>query len=494
MAAPFDSDCSASFEAFRVPRTLRDFGHSPRITDASGSAAGSCAGDPDVRTVLIMLWPEYGAFNASLPLAKRLRNNAFDPVYCGPVTFEAYIRDQGFEYLAFPDHSTSDLGNCGSGLAGWFRRKTAHYRALSDQRNDRLAQLTNWLMARRLALALVDPLMWGLLPPLLGSGVPILNLNTMLCSPWTAAYPPVFSDIVPAVPPSTLACFWSAGAWFALCWIRALKYEWVDNFWYLLARTASNRNSRRAKALIHSSGGKLCFGEFGPRLVAPELMLSPSDFDFPEAAQRPGRCYVGACVDPDRRESSFSWATLRPDKPLLYCSLGTYSHMYPHSRRLFHAVVSAIKDNENWQAIVQIGSTGLPHDFGPIPPHILIVNKVPQIAILKRSSIFVTHAGFSSIRESLYCGVPMIAFPCWLDQPGNAARVVYHNVGVRGNISSITPSGITTLMRAVQDSGIRAAVHSMQRRFVMQESCQAGVDQILKIFSGRERASTGRKP
>ncbi|CAI9762679.1 unnamed protein product [Fraxinus pennsylvanica] len=56
----------------------------------------------------------------------------------------------------------------------------------------------------------------------------------------------------------------------------------------------------------------------------------------------------------------------------------------------------------------------------------------PQAKILAHSSIggFLTHCGWSSIMESIYFGVPVIAMPLKYDQPINARLVVEAGVGV----------------------------------------------------------------
>ncbi|CAI9118730.1 OLC1v1020334C1 [Oldenlandia corymbosa var. corymbosa] len=55
----------------------------------------------------------------------------------------------------------------------------------------------------------------------------------------------------------------------------------------------------------------------------------------------------------------------------------------------------------------------------------------PQVKILTHSSIggFVSHCGWSSMMESLYFGVPIIAMPMQLDQPLNARLVVEIGAG-----------------------------------------------------------------
>jgi MGT family glycosyltransferase len=52
-----------------------------------------------------------------------------------------------------------------------------------------------------------------------------------------------------------------------------------------------------------------------------------------------------------------------------------------------------------------------------------VVRYAPQLQILKRAALVVTHAGLNTVLESLSEGLPMVAVPLGNDQPGVAARV-----------------------------------------------------------------------
>jgi UDP-N-acetylglucosamine:LPS N-acetylglucosamine transferase len=50
-------------------------------------------------------------------------------------------------------------------------------------------------------------------------------------------------------------------------------------------------------------------------------------------------------------------------------------------------------------------------ELGSIPSNVIIVDKAPQIDLLKRASLCISHAGLNSTLESLAQGVPMVAIP-----------------------------------------------------------------------------------
>ncbi|CAE7527127.1 ugt-48 [Symbiodinium natans] len=59
-----------------------------------------------------------------------------------------------------------------------------------------------------------------------------------------------------------------------------------------------------------------------------------------------------------------------------------------------------------------------------LPCNVLVRECVPQVEMLNRfTSVFVSHVGFNSLQESLMAGVPIVAIPQAVDQPGNARKV-----------------------------------------------------------------------
>ncbi|NBT86607.1 MAG: hypothetical protein EBT45_08990, partial [Alphaproteobacteria bacterium] len=58
-----------------------------------------------------------------------------------------------------------------------------------------------------------------------------------------------------------------------------------------------------------------------------------------------------------------------------------------------------------------------------MPPHIRIHNFVNQIDMLKKCSLFITHAGLNSLYEGLYLSVPMIMIPQMAEHNINALRL-----------------------------------------------------------------------
>jgi MGT family glycosyltransferase len=428
-------------------------------------------------TVLIVLLPEQGAFNASFMLARKLSERGYRVAYIGPPKFEGHVSRQGFEYVALKEQEflESDVDNSNGLKTRQQKRSNYNYRKAYEWYTDSLRHIEQWVTCTRPKVALLDPLLWQFSPPLLKLRIPILGINTTLASTFDTNFPPVFSSIIPGTSLNHLTRLRNLMAWIRSL-SRALIRSLRDDLRLLWIFGLVDYRTYRPQSLVKKRHGVLRWGEYGQRLAAHELVLCPRDFDFPNVSSKQ-RIYVGSCIDPDRRDDHFDWGGIQKNHPLLYCSLGTYSHWYPHSKKLFSAVVGALKRG-NLQGVIHVGESVDPQEFGTLPDSILVVRKAAQLHLLQHSSVFITHGGLSSVRESIYYGVPMIVFPCWLDQPGNAARVEYHHLGIRADISKVNGTKISYLVERVQRDSFRIAIRKMQNVFRQQENCQNGIDHV----------------
>lgn len=72
--------------------------------------------------------------------------------------------------------------------------------------------------------------------------------------------------------------------------------------------------------------------------------------------------------------------------------------------------------SKRFQDRIKAGSYSVPDNFYILP-------SVPQIEVLKRASLFITHCGMNSSSESVHFGVPIIGVPVSTDQPLCAERL-----------------------------------------------------------------------
>jgi zeaxanthin glucosyltransferase len=103
-------------------------------------------------------------------------------------------------------------------------------------------------------------------------------------------------------------------------------------------------------------------------------------------------------------------------------------------------------------------------DLGPIPSNAIVLNRAPQIEVLKRAALCITHAGVNTTLESLAEGVPMVAIPIGFDQPGIAARIAYHGVGEFIEVEELTQEHLSELIQKVlKNPGYRDKARYFQK-------------------------------
>jgi MGT family glycosyltransferase len=159
----------------------------------------------------------------------------------------------------------------------------------------------------------------------------------------------------------------------------------------------------------------------------------PSSFDFPREFKPTTFHYTGPFHD-DQSGDSTDFPFERLDgRPLIYASMGTINNRMFH---LFPLMAQACK-GLNAQVVLSLGRQGLPLPFEP-PTDCLVVSYAPQLELLKRASLVITHAGLNTVLESLTYGVPLVAMPVTGDQPGVAARIAYLGVGEMVSLADVT--------------------------------------------------------
>jgi zeaxanthin glucosyltransferase len=174
---------------------------------------------------------------------------------------------------------------------------------------------------------------------------------------------------------------------------------------------------------------------------------TPSEFDFPISNWPPQFHYAGPFHDDEGREQvPFPWEKLT-GAPLIYASMGTLVNGLDI---VYRTILEAVRRSPETQLVLSVGSNVSLDDLGTIPSNAIIVSKAPQIKLLKRAALCITHAGVNTALEALAQGVPMVAIPIGFDQPGVAARIAYHRVGEFVEVENLTVERLLELIQRVR--------------------------------------------
>lgn len=79
--------------------------------------------------------------------------------------------------------------------------------------------------------------------------------------------------------------------------------------------------------------------------------------------------------------------------------------------------------------MISLGGSGSSESLQGLPGNPLFVGYAPQLELLKKATLTITHAGLNTTLECLTDGVPMVAIPVAFDQLGNAARIAWTGAG-----------------------------------------------------------------
>jgi zeaxanthin glucosyltransferase len=179
------------------------------------------------------------------------------------------------------------------------------------------------------------------------------------------------------------------------------------------------------------------------------LTQTPKEFDF-ESPHWPSQFhYTGPFHDGlGRIESDFPWDRLTGE-PLVYASMGT---LLNGLESVFSAIAQAVEQRPGMQLVLSIGDSLNSNQISSLPANCIIVHNAPQIELLKRSALCITHAGLNTTLEALTQGVPMVAIPVSIDQPGVAARIAYTKTGAYVPIQEMTASRLSALIDEVMSN------------------------------------------
>jgi len=135
--------------------------------------------------------------------------------------------------------------------------------------------------------------------------------------------------------------------------------------------------------------------------------------------------FVGWSVDDSSSANPFPFEQAH-GRRLIYVSLGTVSN---NDAAFFRMCIEAFTGSDDF-VIMTTGNRVNPESFGALPENVSIHSWVPQIDVLKRAALFITHGGMNSVHDGLYYGTPLLLIPQQEEQAYTSLRVVELGAGL----------------------------------------------------------------
>lgn len=131
-------------------------------------------------------------------------------------------------------------------------------------------------------------------------------------------------------------------------------------------------------------------------------------------------------VGPVLRDEASPDAELAALERPIYVSLGT---LFNDRAGLFRTIATALARIGS-PVVISTGGRLDPAALGAVPAGVVVRSWVPQLALLRRAALAVTHGGMNTVNEALLFGVPLVVIPQAADQPWVARRVSQLGAGV----------------------------------------------------------------
>jgi MGT family glycosyltransferase len=181
-----------------------------------------------------------------------------------------------------------------------------------------------------------------------------------------------------------------------------------------------------------------------------QISQQPAELEFPRKDLPQWFHFTGPYHNSTGREiPDFPFDKLT-GQPLIYASLGTLQNrLLP----VFRNIAEACEDLDA-QLVISLGGSADTEVLQGLPGHPLVVRYAPQLQLLEKADLTITHAGLNTTLECLTNGVPLVAIPIANDQPGVASRIVWSGCGEAIPVKKVNVDNLRTEITKVltQDS------------------------------------------
>ena len=187
-------------------------------------------------------------------------------------------------------------------------------------------------------------------------------------------------------------------------------------------------------------------------------------------------------------------ANANDENKLIYVSLGSILNQSFDKYSLLVDAFKLFDENSNSVPTVIVSMHETVYDLFQerirsqklsIASNIVLVKSSPQIAVLKRACLFITHSGMNSTSESIHFGVPMVCVPIGADQPLVAYRICDElGLGIRLDYRTMTSNDIyLAVKRILNDSSYRLRTQRYSQLSKMNRGAENARDLIINCLT-----------
>lgn len=165
--------------------------------------------------------------------------------------------------------------------------------------------------------------------------------------------------------------------------------------------------------------------------------------------------FVGPALSGRAAQVEFPWQWLEAGTRKLLVSMGTVSR--DRNPRFFEVMMDAVAELP--LQVVMVAPEALQ---ARAPDNVLVLPRVPQVALLPHMSAVVCHAGHNTVCEALYHDLPLIVAPIRDDQPVIARQVTDAGAGLALRFGKVSAaSARVAVERVLGEPAFRENAHRL---------------------------------
>lgn len=382
-----------------------------------------------------------GILNASFEMARRLRLAGHEVSLAAPRSVGDRVGAEGLPFVELPFINTDPAPPLPEG-SGKVRRTWLRFRDRKERRATALESYRPLAFCKAVEaldpdLLLIDIELHEYIFAAYG-----MKRNFVLLSQWYSTWrrpglPYLLTDVIPgtgeAGTPEAIASNW-----------EKVKKERTKMFnkMAMLSSWTDRRSTLLALADEYDFPRDLIQENWWPGVFTyndlPAISMTPFELEFPHDP-RPDLHYVGPMVHEGRTEKAgISHDGQRIDDLLAECKtagakliLTTVSTLHAGDLGFLRRLTEAVGSRPDWRMLVGLGGQLDPAELGDMPGNVHTFAYVPQLRVLREADLSINHAGIHTIHECVHFGVPQLIYSGKRsDQPGCAARVHHHGLGL----------------------------------------------------------------
>lgn len=231
-------------------------------------------------------------------------------------------------------------------------------------------------------------------------------------------------------------------------------------------------------------------GNIGLPRVATDAFAEHGDlllYNYPAPLHDPARtaalpphAFLGSAVRPERLPGDVARWLDDARRPIVVVSFGSFLSARADVLRMVAAALARL----DVEVAVGVGSADR-DVLGQLPAHWLVREYLPQVALLERAALLVTHGGNNSVTESLTAGVPMLVLPFSTDQFAGAAAVEAAGVGAALDPNALTAGALTAAIGDVLGGAAPAAAAGFREALTAQPGPQVALEAMRSARPAR---------